>query len=147
MPPTLEQRKLDEAARAKKHADYMRAYNQSTPERRQKNIERCRKYQKAHRQEQRENERRYRRKVRTEVLEKYGNCCTCCGETTWEFLGIDHVLGGGNQHRHALFGGRAGFAFYSWLRRQPRLPEFQILCHNCNLAKGFYGECPHKKET
>jgi hypothetical protein len=20
---------------------------------------------------------------------------------------------------------------------------FQVLCHNCNLAKGYYGECPH----
>ena len=22
---------------------------------------------------------------------------------------------------------------------------FQILCHNCNVAKGLYGECPHEK--
>ena len=21
--------------------------------------------------------------------------------------------------------------------------NLQILCHNCNMAKGFYGECPH----
>ena len=22
---------------------------------------------------------------------------------------------------------------------------FQILCHNCNVAKGIYGKCPHEK--
>ena len=24
-------------------------------------------------------------------------------------------------------------------------PGYQVLCHNCNLAKGFYGSCPHQK--
>jgi hypothetical protein len=22
---------------------------------------------------------------------------------------------------------------------------FQLLCHNCNLARGFYGTCPHQR--
>jgi hypothetical protein len=22
-----------------------------------------------------------------------------------------------------------------------------VLCHNCNMARGFYGVCPHEKEN
>jgi hypothetical protein len=22
---------------------------------------------------------------------------------------------------------------------------YRVLCHNCNLARGFYGYCPHEK--
>lgn len=23
---------------------------------------------------------------------------------------------------------------------------FQVLCHNCNQAIGYYGSCPHKRD-
>jgi len=32
---------------------------------------------------------------------------------------------------------------YVWLKRNYFPTGFQLLCHNCNLAKGFYGKCPH----
>lgn len=65
--------------------------------------------------------------------------CKCCGENTYEFLSLDHVNNGGTQHRKLSKG-----------RIEPKLvkagfPEgFQVLCHNCNMAKGFYGKCPHQ---
>lgn len=31
-----------------------------------------------------------------------------------------------------------------WLRRNNYPNGFQVLCHNCNMAKGFYGKCPHQ---
>lgn len=69
--------------------------------------------------------------------------CTCCGEKELKFLSIDHVNGGGNAHRKTIANGKGGNLAY-WLLRN-ELPEgYQTLCHNCNMAKGFYGACPHK---
>ena|ERR1039458_3671392 len=84
------------------------------------------------------------RKRRQRVLDEYGGACACCGETTPEFLGIDHVFNDGHSHRKELKG--YGRSMYQWLARQgfPKDGRFQLLCHNCNLAKGFYGACPHK---
>ncbi len=81
--------------------------------------------------------------TRLAVLEYYGSLCRCCGEARPAFLAIDHVNGGGNKHRKQF--GR-GVAFYRWvLATKPE--DIQILCHNCNQAKGFYGECPHVSEA
>ena len=81
-------------------------------------------------------------KLRSEVLSAYGGKCACCGEATNEFLGIDHINGRGKKHRQEekAQGGR----LYQLLKNQG-YPQgaYQILCHNCNLAKGFYGKCPH----
>ena len=80
------------------------------------------------------------RRNRMAVLNHYGLSCACCGEKTVQFLGIDHMNGGGNQHRKKIGGGSR---FYQWLRQQGFPTGYQTLCHNCNMAKGFYGECPH----
>ena len=80
--------------------------------------------------------------LRTEVLSEYGGRCICCGENEPKFLAIDHINGNGAEHRRQHGGGRRT---YRWLRKNgfPK-DNFQILCHNCNLAKGFYGTCPHR---
>jgi len=64
--------------------------------------------------------------------------CNCC---VLEFLGMDHILGGGRKHREEIGRGNT----YNWLKRNNFPPGFQVLCHNCNLAKGAYGICPHVK--
>ena len=87
-------------------------------------------------------ERKRRKKQRKIVLEHYSNGkmeCACCGETTIEFLSIDHINGGGTQHLKEIVG-----QLTSWLIKNKFPSGFQILCHNCNQAKGFYGQCPHK---
>lgn len=88
--------------------------------------------------------REHSRRNRREVLRQYGGRCACCGETTPEFLAIDHVNNDGEAHRREIggYGGR----IYEWLRRNgyPKDGRFQLLCHNCNMAKGLYGGCPHK---
>lgn len=93
---------------------------------------------------QREIEKRYRRKLRFEVLDAYGGCCECCGEDNHEFLGIDHINGGGTQHRKET---GAGHAFNQWLKRNGFPEGFRVLCHNCNLSYGFYGYCPHQDDN
>ncbi len=78
--------------------------------------------------------------LRIRVLLHYGLRCACCGESHIEFLCIDHVNGQGNKHRKTI---KAGHDFYNWLIKNDFPQGFQTLCHNCNMAKGFYGYCPH----
>jgi len=74
------------------------------------------------------------------LLEHYGKSCACCGETIFEFLTIDHINNNGAEHRRKI--GRS--ETYKWLIENNFPEGFQILCMNCNSAKGFYGKCPHE---
>lgn len=91
--------------------------------------------------------RQYFKEYRLKVLLHYSDGileCRCCQERTYEFLSIDHKYGGGNEHRRKL----GSKYIYSWLVSTGFPEGYQVLCHNCNLAKGFYKVCPHqyKKE-
>ena len=91
--------------------------------------------------------RERQRRRRLEVLSKYCTDgvlkCACCGETEPHFLGLDHIEGGGGKERRCR-GGSTGLLGY--LKRNGFPPGYQVLCHNCNLAKGFYGICPHQEK-
>lgn len=83
--------------------------------------------------------------IRLAVLKAYAGgtpVCACCAEQRIEFLAIDHIEGGGKKERDATRTG--GLGFYRLLRAKGFPPGYQVLCHNCNLAKGFYGRCPHQ---
>lgn len=83
---------------------------------------------------------------RLKVLRYYSNGipkCVCCGEDKYEFLSIDHIDGNGLKLSRELGYGRGGLM--NWIIRNNYPKGFQILCHNCNFAKGHYGQCPHKK--
>lgn len=80
---------------------------------------------------------------RSSALLNYGGKCTCCGEEQYEFLVIDHVNGGGDNHRREI--GR-GAVVYRWLADHGYPDGFQVLCHNCNSSLGHYGYCPHRPE-
>lgn len=87
----------------------------------------------------------WRAKLRSEVVAAYGGKCSCCGESHVEFLAIDHIHGGGRRHRQSTKTSTG--TFYLWLKRGgfPK-EDFRLLCHNCNMAIGIYGYCPHQKE-
>ncbi len=90
--------------------------------------------------------RDYRLCIRKEVLAHYSNGipkCACCGEQTLLFLTVDHMNGGGREERQRL--NRYGWRFYQWLRDEGFPAGYQVLCFNCNAAKGFWGECPHRR--
>lgn len=99
-------------------------------------------YGRTHRDKKNNLNRVYRREHRLAVLARYGNKCTCCGETRQEFLAIDHIDGGGNKHRKEL----GNKSFYGWLIKNDYPAGFRVLCHNCNMALGCYGYCPHNQE-
>lgn len=87
-----------------------------------------------------ENKRYHRLKI--EIYNAYGGAsCNCCGENESVFLTIDHINGGGNEHRKKV---GSGIKFYNWLKKNSFPPGFQILCFNCNLAKHMLGICPHQ---
>lgn len=83
-----------------------------------------------------------RKRLRSRVIEAYGNQCACCGERRYEFLTIDHIDGSGAQHRRELGGSQH---VYAWLRRNNYPQGFQVLCWNCNCAKHFHHGCPHQR--
>ena|SRR5687768_17731351 len=89
--------------------------------------------------------RKYNWAIKLRTLEAYGNVCFCCGESNPKFLSIDHVDGGGNTHRKQLKT-NGGTGLYQWLKKNNYPDGFQVLCFNCNCAKGFYGICPHMEE-
>ena len=93
--------------------------------------------------------RKMLRKLKLAVLNGYGGpICRCCGETHIEFLSIDHINNDGAAHRRSLpkSASSGGSGFYAWLKKNNFPPGFQVLCMNCNFAKGKYGYCPHEKE-
>lgn len=87
-----------------------------------------------------------RAKLKYSVIYHYSkgvNECACCQEKEIKFLCVDHIKGGGTQHRIKI--GRS--QLYLWLKRNNFPLGFQILCYNCNAAKGFYTKCPHQNKT
>jgi hypothetical protein len=70
--------------------------------------------------------------------------CECCKESNLEFLAVNHLHGGGNKERKTFKGARS---FYEYLVKMGFPDHLNVLCHNCNMALGFYGYCPHQKEV
>lgn len=87
--------------------------------------------------------REYRWKLKRQTLKSYGGKCACCGEKQIEFLAIDHVNGGGNKERRKNRTIQS-HKFYFWLRKRNFPKGYQVLCHNCNMAKSHFGGCPHR---
>lgn len=79
-----------------------------------------------------------RRKERESVIAAYGGACACCGESTYEFLAIDHVNGNGK--------GEGGPPLVRKVIEEGFPAAYRMLCHNCNMARGLYGQCPHEQE-
>ena len=82
-------------------------------------------------------------------------CCNCCGlNDHLDFLALDHVLG---KKQMDSMPELVAIGYSStlennklkdWIIRNNFPDGFQILCHNCNFAKGYprnNGKCPHEK--
>lgn len=71
-----------------------------------------------------------------EVLNHYTNndihCqCPCgCSHSGVEFMTIDHINGGGTQHRKDYHIGN----IYKWLKDNNYPSGFRVLCFNCNCS-------------
>lgn len=85
--------------------------------------------------------KKYYRRLRKEALDHYGGVCSCCGESRYQFLSIDHKNGGGNKHAKSR---KKNITI--WLKQNGYPDDYQILCFNCNSARGFYGYCCNSPE-
>ena len=101
-----------------------------------------------------------RDEIRLEVLQYYSKrlsksdipCCRCCGENYHvDFLALDHISGRKEMDSDTKLV-KLGYSslkrtvgLHKWIIENNFPKGFQILCHNCNVAKGHYGECPHEK--
>ena len=84
--------------------------------------------------------KKYEAKAKKLVFEHYGKKCACCGEDNIIFLTIDHINGGGTEHRR-----KDGRKICVWLFRNNFPKGFQTLCFNCNWGRYLNkGICPHK---
>lgn len=126
-------------ANSEKYRAYQREY-------RNKNIEKLKIYEQNWRDNNREkihkSQKEYSSRIRIAAFEVYGKKCVCCGESDIRFLTLDHINGGGTQHRLRIK--QANIC--KWLKANNYPDGFQTLCYNCNCAKGIYGKCPHETD-
>lgn len=96
-------------------------------------LEYGRQYHEANRDARNEGRHRRYEADREEVLAHYSPdtppCCACCSTTG--NLAIDHVNGGGGEHRKEVGGAR----FYHWLITENFPSGYQVLCVPCNSSK------------
>ena len=59
-----------------------------------------------------------------------------------QFLTLDHVGGNGGVERRSQ-GHKGGIYTYLYVQKMGYPPGYRVLCWNCNVAIGLYGECPH----
>ena len=70
--------------------------------------------------------------------------CPGCGQALLAFLSIDHVHNDGFMEKSRSGGKRGPAERLAAVRREPH--RFQVLCYNCNMAKGHGkdGRCPRE---
>jgi len=116
-------------------------------ENREKRIKESKNYHENHKEELKIWRKEKQQKKKLMVLSHYSPSgiplCTCCGESHLEFLCLDHINGGGEDHRRQIGHGD----LYFWILKNHFPTGFQVLCHNCNFAKSAFGYCPHQKEV
>ncbi len=79
------------------------------------------------------------------VLDYYGWKCNCCGETTPQFLTVDHVDNDGFLDKDSNGRRRTGYSLYYKIVKEGFGSKYQILCMNCNHGKRMTNDvCPHK---
>lgn len=92
---------------------------------------------------QKDKQRIKRLEIKSSILTHYGNgklACVKCGFRDIRALSIDHIDGGGGEHRRVLK--RGGLSFYKWLRDNNYPDGFQTLCMNCQMIKSYRQDVP-----
>jgi hypothetical protein len=80
--------------------------------------------------------------------------CECCGETTLDFLTLEHPDRDGARDRAEVMGssyGKNGVGGSAYYRRLIRLglpdKNLTVLCFNCQWGRVISGVCPHRKPS
>ncbi len=83
--------------------------------------------------------------IREMLQNGYNNKCNCCGESSWQFLTVDHIFNDGVHDRKMHFCGEKFFNYLIELNFPT--DRYQLLCMNCNYSKAKYNFCPHLLEN
>jgi hypothetical protein len=78
---------------------------------------------------------------RAEVFKWYGAACACRGERDMRMLSLDHVQRNESDERKVYRAVRDMWKNHEMSER------YQLLCLNCNQAKGSGPECSHMREV
>lgn len=98
--------------------------------------------------QQNKRNKEYNKRLRDKFLNLYGAKCSCCGEGFEPFLTLDHVQGDGKRERTTANGKPANpYNAYRNAIKKIDNDRYQILCMNCNFAKGTLGECACPKKN
>ena len=114
---------------AQEHKEEIKTYMKKW---RAENKERRREYYWNNRDKDLRGQKRYRRRIKAEVLTYYGGNklrCIKCGVGDLRVLSIDHIDGGGTRK------GEWGTNFYLRLRKDGFPDGYQTLCMNCQKIK------------
>ena len=68
--------------------------------------------------------------------------CACCGYDDLRFLSLDHIDGRikiSEKEKKLISSG-----LWKYVKAQGFQKGYQVLCHNCNIAKGRGKYCPHQ---
>jgi hypothetical protein len=149
------------------HAKDPEKYRKLTEEYRKKNPEKIKAYRTKYQLEKKEwlkerhkskeyviTKKKRRETIKSMVFTAYSKriskseipCCNCCGlNDHLDFLSIDHIDGRNNlsDEEKNLKGGK----LYAWLIKHRYPKGYQVLCWNCNSAKGMKknnNKCPHE---
>lgn len=86
--------------------------------------------------------RRFYQKLSLVAIQRYGGRCECCGESTPEFLTLDHINGDGHKDKRTQKGD-----WHVHVARGPLRDDLRVLCYNCNCGRERNdGICPHERE-
>ena len=78
-------------------------------------------------------------RLKQQVIDKFSKGtmqCVICGESRIYCLSIDHIHGGGSQHRRELRR-HSPRSYYKWLIEEGSHKDFQVLCMNCQFVKRY----------
>jgi 5-methylcytosine-specific restriction endonuclease McrA len=159
MTETKDERKAKEKARSQTpEARAKQKARRNIPEVHAKQLEYMKKWREENREKHRAGSRRWANKTRLErkqkVFSHYSNGsqkCACCGVKGLEFLTLDHIIPRKKMEsdlqlmKMGYSAKLQGKDLYYWLEKNNFPSGFQILCWNCNFAKGSLGKCPHEK--
>jgi len=89
-------------------------------------------------------QRTYRNHIKKAVFDHYGWRCNCCGETTPQFLTLDHINNDGYKEKKVNKSSSADAVYRNVIKLN--FPDtYQVLCWNCNCGKRMNnGICPHE---
>jgi hypothetical protein len=106
------------------------------------NAEYQRKWQSIHPGYNSNMRRNIRNNEKDRVFLHYGGyVCACCGFDNKDALVLDHIHGGGSRQRRSP-GISSPSQHYRWIIRNNFPEGYQVLCANCNMAKGNKDKCP-----